>query len=72
LREEIAAVNWLLVHLSEELPPASPAALAVARGAAWREILALAQWQGADELVALLEEALPTLGPELPPDTRVK
>jgi hypothetical protein len=72
LREEIAAVNWLLVHLGKVLPATSPTAMAIARRATWREILQLARWEDAEEIVALLEEAEQTFGLRLPADTRIE
>ena len=72
LREEIAAVNWLLIHAAERLSPVSPTAKAIGRRAAWQEILQLARWEGAEEVAALLEEARQSLGPDLPADTRLE
>ncbi len=72
LREEIAAVNWLLVHLATLLPADSPTGRAICRRATWQEILQLARWEDADEVIALLEDAEQSLGPALPSDTRVE
>ncbi len=72
LREEIAAVNWLLLHLRESLPPACATSLALGRNAPWQEILQLARWEGLEEIATLLEEAQQRLGTDLPQDTRVE
>jgi hypothetical protein len=64
-RAEREAVNWLLAHMAEDLPPDSATAKAITRRASWREILQLAQWEGAFEVATLLEEAASTLGSEV-------
>lgn len=61
-RAEREAVNWLLGHMAEELPPESATAKAIERRASWREILQLAQWEGYFEVATLLEEAVSALG----------
>ncbi|MBE0598028.1 MAG: hypothetical protein IH614_12230 [Desulfuromonadales bacterium] len=70
MQQEIAAVNWLLEHLAELLPPDSPTGKAISRQAPWRELLLLARWEGNEEIAAVLEEALENLGSELPPEVR--
>jgi hypothetical protein len=69
LKEEIEAVNWLLQHLAEDLEEPSPTRKAIARRAAWTDILGLARWEGAFEVASLLEDAMQTLG-EPPADRR--
>ena len=66
VQAEIAAVNWLLIHYAGELPAESPTAKAIGRGASWQEIEALARWEEADAVVALLDDAHRVLGPDLP------
>lgn len=63
-RAEREAVNWLLGHMAEDLPPESATAKAIDRRATWREILQLAQWEGSFEVATLLEEAASALGTE--------
>lgn len=70
VQQEAAAVNWLLEHLAEFLPPDSPTAKAISRQATWREVLQLARWEGHGEIVAVLEEALTHLGADLPGEGR--
>lgn len=63
-RAEREAVNWLLAHMAEDLPPESAAAKAIGRRATWGQVLQLARWEGAFEVAALLEEAVAALGAE--------
>jgi hypothetical protein len=69
LQTEIAAVNWLIAHLATNLPPDSPTALAIKRGASWQQTRSLARWEDAGEIAALLEDAFETLGADLPPES---
>lgn len=64
-RAERDAVNWLLVHMAEDLSPESAVAKAVQRRSTWRQVLELARWEGTFEVAALLEEAVAALGPEI-------
>ncbi len=64
--DEVEAVNWLLKHMLGQLHPESATAKAIARRAPWSEILDLALWEEADEVIALLERAKEKLGSKLP------
>jgi len=72
IQEEIDAVNWLLLKCCKELPKESPTAKAVKREATWEEILNLARWEGAWEIMELLEEARVDIGADLPAGVRCK
>ncbi len=61
---EREAVNWLLAHMAEDLPPDSATYKALAPRDSWRVVLQMAHWEGFFEVSSLLEEALETLGPE--------
>lgn len=64
-RAECEAIQWLLLHMADDLPPDSATAKAIGRQGTWGEILRLAQWEGVFEISILLEEAAATLGPEV-------
>ncbi len=68
VHEETKAVNWLLNTLAERLQDDSATAKAIRRSAPWRETLRFARWEGVLEVVDLLEDAIHTLGPDLPPE----
>ena len=66
IKAEVEAVEWLLRQLAGNLPAECPTALAIRRHSPWREILAYAWADEAFEVVGLLQDAIPILGPEMP------